>query len=219
MTERTIDELARAMGATRARRGRVEGYRHLSSSVIRALGTGVPMTEDDLENLASSVSSPPAAVPFVRRASEWQDGAIVGFGGLTQRETSHRLDFDDISLFSWCAWDTLFLVPILGRTAVVHSVTPGNGEPVEVTITPDGVTSKKPGGSVMTVIVPPTGSSATTAREVQAVFCEFAHFFASREAAQAWRPAERDIAIIGVDDGFRLGQLVYGDLAANPSPS
>jgi hypothetical protein len=65
----------------------------------------------------------------------------------------------------------------------------------------------------MSVVVPHPDAAPTTAAEVQATFCHFVHFFEDHAAAEAWVPAERDPAVLDPEDGFRLGQLVYGDLA------
>ncbi len=41
-------------------------------------------------------------------------GRIIGFWGLSLRETTHELEADDRILNTWCAWDTLVLPELLG---------------------------------------------------------------------------------------------------------
>src|SRR3989442_9036358 len=38
-----------------------------------------------------------------------KQGRIIGFGGLAVREMPHRFKVDGRTLYTWCAWDSLFI--------------------------------------------------------------------------------------------------------------
>ena len=53
---------------------------------------------------------------------------VLGFGGLATMPMHHRFEVDGRELSTWCAWDSLFIPEILGRSARVASLDPENGE-------------------------------------------------------------------------------------------
>ncbi len=214
MNAKSVEEIAVVLRRVRDARDRIEGYRPLVVDVVRELSFGRPVTPERVAELAAGHGTPPATIEDVGHSAEWNDDGIVGLNGLTLGDSRHLLHFDDVTLGTWCAWDSLFLVPIIGRAATLESTSPATNAPVKVMITPDGVTGTEPATTVMSVVVPRPGTSARTAAEVQAAFCHFVHFFEDRATAESWVPTERDPAVLSPEDGFRLGQLVYGDLAA-----
>src|ERR1700687_543963 len=47
---------------------------------------------------------------------------VIGFWGLTIVKMKHRFEVDGVQLYTWCAWDTLFLPELLGKSARVDSI-------------------------------------------------------------------------------------------------
>jgi alkylmercury lyase len=212
MNAKSVEEIAAVLGRMRASRDRIDGYRPLVVDLVRELSVGVAVTPQRVAELAASRGTPPSTVEEIGRSAEWSDGSIIGLNGLTLGESQHRLNLDNATLGTWCAWDALFLVPIIGRPATLVSTSPATNARVSVTITPEAVTRSRPASAVMSVVVPHADTAATTASDVRATFCHFVHFFEDRSTAEAWVPLERDPAVLDLDDSFRLGQLVYGDL-------
>lgn len=68
-------------------------------------------------------------------------GGVVGYWGLAlpaAYSSPHRLTIDGQVLSAWCAWDTLFLPELLGRTAHIESTGP-TGINVRLTVSRDRV--------------------------------------------------------------------------------
>src|SRR5438128_6275723 len=86
------------------------------------------------------------------------DGRIIGFGGLAVREMPHRFRIDGRTLYTGCAWDSLFLPGIVDLEAEVDSPAPGGTVRVHVRVAPDGVKESQPRGAgtscVLTVAHP-----------------------------------------------------------------
>jgi alkylmercury lyase len=213
MNAKSVEEIAVVLRRMREARDRIDGYRPLVVDLVRELSLGDPVTPQRVTELGTCRGTPPSTVEEIGRSAEWSNGSIVGLNGFTLGDSRHRLHLDDAILGTWCAWDALFLVPIIGGAATLVSTSPATNSPVRVMITPAGVTRTEPTSTVMSVVVPHPDAAPTTAAEVQATFCHFVHFFEDHAAAEAWVPAERDPAVLDPEDGFRLGQLVYGDLA------
>ena len=217
MNAKTVEEIVPVLRGFREGRDRIEGYRPLSVDVIRQLTEGRPVPERRIREFAAHRGLPASTVDALIHGAEWSEAGLVGVTGLTLNETRHRLEVDDQTLWTWCAWDSLFLVPIIGRRATLTSTSPATNIDIRISIASDGVTAAEPETTVLSVVVPRADAVVSTAAEVQATFCHFVHFFEDRAAAEAWVPAERDPAVLEPGEGFRLGQLVYGDLAAAPA--
>ena len=134
------------------------------------------------------------------------DRRVIGFWGLTIRRLSpaHRMEVDGRELFAWCAWDTLFLPGILGVTANVESVCPTTGDVVSLAVSPDSVLQVSHPDAVVSFLLPDRGFDA----DVIQSFCHFVHFFASREAGEAWITTHPGTFLLSLEDAFELGRLV-----------
>ncbi len=124
MSVKTLPEIALVLRAFRSGRDCIEGYRPLVVAVTRELAAGVPLPEKRVAELADLLGVPEGTVAEVARAAEWDQDRLVGIGGLSLHETRHRLSFQGRALYTWCAWDSLFLVPLIGEPATLFSTSP-----------------------------------------------------------------------------------------------
>lgn len=134
------------------------------------------------------------------------DGRITDFGGLTVREMPHRFTVDGRTLYTWCAWDSLFIPVILGQTAEVESQAPGGSARVRLRVTPGGVTRVEPRSAVMSFLLPTAQTFQGDALKAIATLCHYIFFFAERETALAWTAHHPDTLVISVSDAFELGR-------------
>ncbi len=148
-----------------------------------------------------------------------ESGAVTGFLGLSVGETAHRFEVDGVALYTWCAWDALFLPRLLNATARVVSACPATGTPVHLTVAPHGVVSAHPAGAVVSFLLP---DEAELRRHTTASFCHFVHFFASPEAAGDWIARRPGTWLLTLDEAFALGRAVnesrYPDVLAPAGP-
>ena len=174
----------------------------LAVALYRLLAGGEPA---EPASLAASVGLPEQVASAA--LSTWPDvayderGRVVGFGGLSVRETAHRLELDGRTLFAWCAWDALFLPEILGQTAQVASSSPLTGAPVALTIAPAGVERVEPSRAVVSFV-----PADCCGGDVVERFCRFVHFFPSEEEATRWS-ATHESAFLSIQDAHELGRL------------
>lgn len=136
-------------------------------------------------------------------------GRIIG-NGLTHNPTPHRYQTGDRTLYAWCAMDTLVFPAIIGHTTQVTSPCRVTGEPVRLTVTPDGPTSVEPATAVVSIVTPDAPTS------VRAAFCNQVHFFASTDAAKDWLAEHPDAQVLPVADAYEVGRpLIEQILAGN----
>ncbi|MGH8680280.1 MAG: alkylmercury lyase MerB [Burkholderiales bacterium] len=177
----------------------------LSLALYRRLAEGSPVA---LSALAVELAM--AGEEVERRLAAWPevyyDGErrVIGYWGLTIRPMTHRLRVDGRELFAWCAWDTLFLPALLGRTAEVSSVCRGSGDPVRLSVSPREVESAEPEGIAVSFLVP---DADAVRADVIASFCHYVHFFASADAAQPWLAQHPAAFLLSLDEAYEVGRL------------
>ncbi len=129
----------------------------------RRLADGHPVRPEQVVQIAGSIQMPlNAATAFVSRLSERDDaGNIVGIMGLSQKNHPHRFEVDGRVLSTWCAWDSLFLSPLLGREAKVESACPAT----KTKVRPEKIERREPALSLdalATRSIPVSGDDTCT---------------------------------------------------------
>jgi alkylmercury lyase len=168
----------------------------LMTAAIVELANGEPVHP---ERIAARAGRPAAeAIEFLRGSpAEWDDhGRLVGLG-LTLRETPHRFTTRGRTLYTWCAPDALAFPVLLGTEAVIASRCFATGETVRIELGPDGVHEVEPASAVVSLVPHAVGLGDFRER-----LCHQQHFFASSEAAAAWRRDRDDVVIVPVADAF-----------------
>lgn len=184
-------------------------------ALYRMLGEGAPVP---VSRLAASLGLSEDAI---RDALEsWavfydRAGAVIGFGGLTVVEMPpHRLIVNGRSLYTWCAWDSLFIPGILDKTARVESVCPVTRTPIAMTVTPAGVADLTPPTTVVSFLTPERRFD----QNVIDSFCHFVHFFQTSQAGEEWTGRHPGTFLLSVQEAFTLGRLTntrnFGDALA-----
>jgi alkylmercury lyase len=133
---------------------------------------------------------------------------IVGFGGLAVPQMAHKLIVGGQELYTWCAWDALFIPELLGATAQVESTCPETKSPVRLEVAPDGIKKVEPVGTVVSFLVPDELRIEQTAAETMKTFCHRVHFLASPEAGEAWTNRDPGTFVLSLEDAFALAQML-----------
>jgi alkylmercury lyase len=126
---------------------------------------------------------------------------IIGFWGLCLAETRHHLEVDGRTLYTWCAWDTLFIPEILQKTARVESTSPVTGEKIRLTVTPNGIEQLDPPGTVMSFVLP---KSDKVKENVIGHFCHYVYLFGSAQAGSTWVSENEGTFLVSMEDAFAL---------------
>ena len=174
-------------------------------ALYRGLGSGEPVSPDALASERgrdrAEVDEALERWPGVFRA---EDGRVTSFWGLATGEMPHRFRVDGRRLFTWCAWDALFIPELIGRTAEVESRSPTSGELVRLIVDPDGVREVDPATAVVSMLSP----VETFDYHVISSFCHFVHFFPSAAEGEAWVSQHEGTLLLSVPEAHELGRLV-----------
>lgn len=178
----------------------------LAIALYRLLAEGQPVAR---ERLAQEVG---VAVEWANEILErwpgvYRDarGCVIGFWGLTQqRMPPHRFRVDGCELWTWCAWDSLFIPIVLAKRARVESLCAMTGDPVWAEVTPTGVDEVSPIGAMISFLRPQTEFS----HDMIVSFCHHVLFFSSEAAGRAWTATRRNALLMTLEEGAEVGRLV-----------
>lgn len=142
-----------------------------------------------------------------------EQGRVQGYWGLAIPKMSHRFDVEGKRLYTWCAWDSLFIPEILQKTARVSSSCPVTGDSIRLIVHPNEIESVDPTDTVMTF---PGVDRMELGEDVVTNFCHFVHFFSSREAAGGWLEQHAGHVTLSLEEGLELAReknaLQFGEL-------
>lgn len=181
--------------------------------LLTLLAAGEPVTVDQLADRAGRTTDEIRKALADMPDTEYDtEGRIIG-NGLTHNPTPHRYQTNDRTLYAWCAMDTLVFPAIIGHTAQVTSPCRATGEPVRLTVTPDGPTSVEPATAVVSVVTPDASTS------VRASFCNQVHFFTSTDAAKDWLTEHPDATVLPVADAYEVGRPIIEQILTGSTSS
>ena len=134
-----------------------------------------------------------------------QDQAIKGFWGVDTEATSHCFYLNDTQLYTWCAWDLLFMPHIYKQTIKASTVCPISGQTIQLSISEQGIETVSPAGAMITFIEPEL--SALKANVTQS-FCQYIFFVASEAEGEQWKSKQENGFLMSMHDGFELGKKI-----------
>jgi alkylmercury lyase len=153
----------------------------LARALLRELTEGEPVWPAALAAAAGrdehDVTAALAIWPNVRRDEQ---GRVEAFGGLSLRPTKHRFEVGGRRVYTWCAWDTLFLPALLDDHAQVQSTCPMTGTEMRLTVAPERVLATHP--EDIRVSFPAPGLTST--EDIVESFCCHVHFLAGADTAR-----------------------------------
>lgn len=183
----------------------------LGRALLTLLARGEPVAD---EQLAAETNRPLGEVtamleswPNVHRDGR---GAVVAFSGLSLRPTAHHFVVGGRQLFTWCAWDTLFLPALLDEPAEVRSTCPLTGTPVRLRVDAGGIADAEP--AELQVTFPPMATTSTAS--IVKSFCCHVHFVAGPDAARRWLGDHPDGSVLSLRDAYEVGQRATASLRA-----
>lgn len=128
---------------------------------------------------------------------------IIGFWGIAVSKTDHHFEVNGKTVYTWCAWDTLFIPELLNATAHINSHCALSGDEIRLTISAKGIESAQPDQIVVSFLVPDEGELK---ENITTSFCHYVFFFRSREAGEHWVTEHPGTFLLSLDDAFAVGK-------------
>mgnify|MGYP001550635320 CR=1 FL=1 len=179
---------------------RLDRFPDLFVVLLRELAKGKPVSPASLAVTLGRAADRVTAALEEAVSTEWDDNGNVGGYVLTLRETAHAFEIDGRRLYTWCAFDTLFVPALIDRTAHVVSHCAATGVPISLTATPTAIQDLESTGAAVSLLLP----RATA--DIRQAFCCHVHFFASAAVAHDWASKHAGVDIVNVHDAFDVGR-------------
>jgi len=190
----------------------------VSVQVHRLLAQGHPLTHQDV---ADNLQIPLERIDSMLN-SWWgihydDHNRIVAYWGLSLEPTRHRFEVNGQILYTWCAWDTLFLSEILQESVRVTSRCRSTNSSISLALNPNSVEKVSPKDTCISFLTPET---VKVKESVVNYFCHYVNFFESPEIGLVWTKKHTGTFLLSVDDAYALGRNInaaqYWDVLDKP---
>jgi len=176
----------------------------LALNLYSLLAKGVAVS---IEQLASACEQ--SVKDVESRLRNWpgvfydDNGCVFGFFGLTVNETSHKLIIDGQTIFTWCAFDALFIPQLLGSTAQIISICPATNNEIRLKISATGVESVDRENLVVSLLIPDVDKLS---ENVTTSFCHFVYFFHNSNIGEQWCKEHPGTFLVSLEEAFEVGK-------------
>ncbi len=200
-TTPTVDELVQALNS--ASRPLDAAGQRLAVALYRTLAEGEPVAVAELaKRTGQPVGEVTATLDGWPNVFYDEHRRVIAFWGLALPNMAHRLEVAGQAVHAWCAFDPLFIAPLLGEPARVASTCPVTGQPVSLTVTANGVGDVSPPEAVVSFLVP----TKPWDDDIIQSFCHHVLYFASEEAGRQWLAAHPGTFLLSVEQAFEVGR-------------
>jgi len=128
---------------------------------------------------------------------------VIGFWGLSTKEMKHRITVKGKTVFTWCAWDALFIPELLNATVNMTSQCATTRKEIRLTISPNAIESRSQQGIMVSFLTP---AEEKFNENVTTSFCHYVHFFVSSEAGEQWVASHEGSFLLSLNDAFWVGK-------------
>jgi alkylmercury lyase len=176
----------------------------LALSLYRLLAGGAAVSS---EQLANNCNQPVNVVENC--LANWpgiffdNNNNVVGFWGLTINDTPHQLEVNNKTVFTWCAFDTLFIPQLLNETVQVTSTCPVNNEKIHLTVTPEKIIFTDKNEIVVSFLMP---DEKELLENITTSFCHYVYFFNHLSDGEQWCKEHPDTFLLPLEDAFEVGK-------------
>ncbi|MCK4709520.1 MAG: hypothetical protein KAU21_12955, partial [Gammaproteobacteria bacterium] len=128
---------------------------------------------------------------------------IDAFWGVSTSETTHSFRLGNQTLYTWCAWDLLFIPVIYKQTITAETLCPITQQIIRLRISEKGIEDVTPVTSMITFIKPDLQQLKDN---VTNSFCQYIFFVESEKTGEQWQQQNPDGFLLELNQGFELGK-------------
>ncbi len=128
---------------------------------------------------------------------------VIGFLGITIQAMPHHMLVNDTMVYTWCAWDALFIPELLNTTVQVQSICPVTKQHIKLKVSPNNAKALSTQDVVVSFLKP---DLQDLTNNVTTNFCHFVHFFSHHAAGEQWCTEHPDTFLLSLDEAFVIGK-------------
>jgi len=167
-----------------------------------ALGNSVP-----IETIANELQIPIQDIQVHLKQMAYVEysatGEISAYRGVTLNQTKHCIFHNNVKIYTWCAFDTLFLADLLVEPVSISSNCPVCGKAIACKVTDRNLTSSKDSDTVMSFIIP---NKVDYCEDLQNAFCCKVHFFCNEKCGSEWINLSPEVDFFDLSESLVIAQ-------------
>ncbi len=133
-----------------------------------------------------------------------QDGNISAYRGLDINKSGHRIVIAEKNLYTWCAFDCLFLPELLQCEAEIFSTCPQTGDEIRLRLDSKGKPHRWVDNLFVSFIAPELSDYHHNLRQT---FCCHVNFFAAKTTGAAWIKRHAGTVLIPLEEAIKLATI------------
>ena len=167
-----------------------------------ALGRSVP-----IETIASELQKPIQEIQDHLKQMTYieynRTSEISAYRGVTLNQTQHYVFHNNSKIYTWCAFDTLFLADLLVEPVGISSNCPTCRKVIAFKVTDRDLTNLKDSDIVMSFIIP---NKVDYCENLQNAFCCKVHFFCNEQCGHEWINLSVEIGFFDLSESLVIAQ-------------
>ena len=128
---------------------------------------------------------------------------ISAYRGVTLRQTTHCVFHNAFKVFTWCAFDTLFLADLLDKPVKITSNCPTCNKAITINKPDRDHKSLKETNTVMSFIIP---DKVDYCEDLQSAFCCKVHFFCNGQCGSEWINLSSEIGFFNLEESIVIAE-------------
>lgn len=178
-------------------------------AIYRSLALGKPVT---IESVEKTIDQKKIVIDKIIQS--WpgvffdDNNNIIGFWGITIETMPHHMIIDERTVYTWCAWDALFIPELINVSARVSSECPVTKQNIELQVSATQVKAISSQDIVVSFLKP---NFDDFTNDITASFCHFVFFFVNRDAGEQWCAEHPNTFLLSLDEAFTVGKQMNAD--------
>jgi alkylmercury lyase len=178
--------------------------RQISKFLYQKLSLGRPVSIESIaDEFHKSIQEIQVLLKQMAYVEYSATGEISAYRGVTLNQTRHYLFHNNFKIYTWCAFDTLFLADLLVEPVSIASNCPTCGKRIAFDVNDRNITSSKESDTVMSFIIP---DKVDYCENLQNAFCCKVHFFCNQQCGSEWVNLSHEISFFDLAESLVIAQ-------------
>lgn len=178
--------------------------RFLSKVLYQKLAKGEPVSVSSIatimRNTEAIVLELLEKLPYVEFNGSHQ---VVAYRGVTLKPTQHKVVVNNTAIYTWCAFDSLFLLDLLSEDASIQSSCAQCKKSIKLSSVENNPSCLSNSEVKMSFVIP---LQANYESGLQSSFCCKVHFFCDEFCGNKWIENNDDIQLFSMADSLAIAE-------------
>ena len=178
--------------------------RQISKLLYQKLALGRPVTIEKIANeLQKSIQDIQDHLRQMVYVEYNEVREISAYRGVTLNQSNHYVFHNNSIIYTWCAFDTLFLSALLAEPVSISSICPTCGKTIAFTVADQSSACLKDADIIMSFVIP---NKRHYSEDLQNAFCCSVHFFCNQQCGSDWENLSDEITFFNLTESLVIAR-------------